>query len=71
MPPPSALAIPKSIQNLRPSQGLSLDTSSPVTQNGSYEFDRIIKAGEVQKRTRKTKVCAYRAMRRSYTNPDR
>ena len=70
-PPPSALAIPKSVQSLRPGQGLSLDTSSPVTQNGSYEFDRIIKAGEVQKRTRKTKVCSYSAMRRSYTNTDR
>ena len=67
-PPPSSLAIPKSVQSLRPSQGLSLDTSSPVTQNGSYEFDRIIKAGEVQKRTRKTKVGAYRAMRCSHTN---
>ncbi|KAK5115824.1 hypothetical protein LTR85_009418 [Meristemomyces frigidus] len=28
---------------------------SPVTQNGSFEFDRIIKSGEVLKRTRKTK----------------
>lgn len=65
-PPPSTLAIPKSVQSLRPAQGgqgLSLDTTSPVTQNGSYEFDRIIKAGEVQKRTRKTKVRAYQAMR--------
>lgn len=55
-PAPSVLAIPKSVQGLRPGQGLSVDTSSPVTQNGSYEFDRIIKAGEVLKRTRKTKV---------------
>ncbi|KAM0722462.1 hypothetical protein Q7P37_001903 [Cladosporium fusiforme] len=54
-PAPSSLAIPKSVQSLRPGQGLSVDTSSPVTQNGSYEFDRIIKAGEVLKRTRKTK----------------
>lgn len=29
---------------------------SPVAQNGSFEFDRIIKEGEVSKRTRKTKV---------------
>lgn len=55
-PPPPTLAIPKSVQSLRPTQNLSLDTSSPVTQNGSYEFDRIIKSGEVLKRTRKTKV---------------
>ncbi|KYG47680.1 hypothetical protein M433DRAFT_40198, partial [Acidomyces richmondensis BFW] len=34
---------------------LTLDTLSPVTQNGSFEFDRIIKSGEVNKRTRKTK----------------
>jgi hypothetical protein len=31
---------------------------SPVTQNGSFEFDRIIKQGRVSKRTRKTKVGA-------------
>ena len=37
--------------------GLTLDTFSPVTQSGSYDFDRIIKQGEVLKRTRKTKVC--------------
>ncbi|EME47848.1 hypothetical protein DOTSEDRAFT_69690 [Dothistroma septosporum NZE10] len=35
--------------------GLTLDTFSPVTQSGSYDFDRIIKQGEVLKRTRKTK----------------
>jgi hypothetical protein len=29
---------------------------SPVSQNGCFEFDRIIKAGSVLKRTRKTKV---------------
>jgi hypothetical protein len=61
MPPP--LAIPKSVQTLRPTQTLSLDTSSPVTQNGSYEFDRIIKSGEVLKRTRKTKVRGNRTIR--------
>lgn len=33
-----------------------LDVLSPVGQNGSFEFDRIIKEGEVLKRTRKTKV---------------
>jgi hypothetical protein len=34
----------------------ALEPFSPVTENGSFEFDRIIKAGEVLKRTRKTKV---------------
>jgi|SRR5579862_3676670 len=36
---------------------LGLDTFSPVNQNGSFEFDRVLKCGTVQKRTRKTKVC--------------
>lgn len=38
-------------------QKLSLDTfsPSPMTQNGSYTFDRILKSGFVHKRTRKTK----------------
>lgn len=58
-PPTTDLAIPKSVQSLKPNYGLSVDTTSPVTQNGSYEFDRIIKAGEVLKRTRKTKVSGY------------
>jgi hypothetical protein len=34
----------------------SLSVGSPVNQNGSYEFDRVLKAGPVLKRTRKTKV---------------
>lgn len=33
-----------------------LDTFSPVNQNGSFEFDRVLKTGAVLKRTRKTKV---------------
>ncbi|KAF7187212.1 putative PH domain-containing protein PB16A4.02c [Pseudocercospora fuligena] len=37
-------------------KNLSLDTFSPVTLQGSYEYDRIIKTGEVLKRTRKTKT---------------
>lgn len=59
VPPTQSLAIPAAAtpqQTARP-HGLSLSTQSPVTQYGSYEFDRIIKAGEVHKRTRKTKVC--------------
>jgi hypothetical protein len=35
---------------------LSLGSFSPVNQNGSFEFDRVLKSGEVMKRTRKTKV---------------
>jgi hypothetical protein len=35
---------------------LALNTTSPVNQNGSFEFDRVIKSGYVQKRTTKTKV---------------
>ncbi|TKA81115.1 hypothetical protein B0A49_01768 [Cryomyces minteri] len=35
---------------------LTLDTFSPVNQNGSFEFDRVLKSGEVLKRTRKTKA---------------
>ncbi|KAK4123991.1 PH-domain-containing protein [Parathielavia appendiculata] len=35
---------------------LAVDTYSPVNQNGSFEFDRVIKSGYVQKRTQKTKT---------------
>ncbi|GAP89181.1 putative PH domain-containing protein [Rosellinia necatrix] len=35
---------------------LALSTPSPVNQNGSFEFDRVLKSGYVQKRTQKTKV---------------
>lgn len=51
---PGATTTP--LQNAR-IHGLTLDTFSPVTQSGSYDFDRIIKQGQVLKRTRKTKVC--------------
>lgn len=53
--PPSSLPFARSAQTSR-SAKLTLDTLSPVTQNGSFEFDRVIKAGEVLKRTRRTKV---------------
>ena len=63
MPPPAAnLGLPspsRSPHPLRTQQLLTVDTMSPVTQNGSYEFDRIIKSGTVLKRTRKTKVRSY------------
>ncbi|CAD0090926.1 unnamed protein product [Aureobasidium vineae] len=52
--PPNPQFLPSSVQNLRGGQ-LTLDTFSPVNQNGSFEFDRIIKAGQVSKRTRKIK----------------
>ena len=35
---------------------LSLDTFSPVNENGSFAFDRVLRSGEVNKRTKKTKV---------------
>lgn len=36
-------------------EALPLEISSPVNQRGHFEFDRVIRAGEAQKRTRKTK----------------
>lgn len=35
---------------------IALDSYSPVNQNGSFEFDRVLKCGLVEKRTRKTKA---------------
>ena len=57
IPPPSSVPLltPSSSSKLRNSL-LQLDTFSPVNQNGSFEFDRVLKSGLVQKRTRKTKV---------------
>lgn len=55
--PPNSLPIPSQARSFRQQQLTPLDTFSPVTQHGSFEFDRIIKQGEVHKRTRKTKVC--------------
>ena len=53
MPSPSMqLPIATSIRNGH----LNLDVFSPVNQNGSFEFDRVLKSGEVYKRSRKTKV---------------
>lgn len=55
--PPSAVALPphSSASRIRNSY-LNLDAFSPVNQNGSFEFDRVLKSGFVQKRTRRTKV---------------
>ena len=56
LPHPS-LSIPRSTAGAGLRSGhLNLDTFSPVNQNGSFEFDRVLKSGEVFKRTRKTKV---------------
>ncbi|KAG0648984.1 putative PH domain-containing [Hyphodiscus hymeniophilus] len=57
IPPPSSVTLPpaSSFSKLRNSH-LQSDTFSPVNQNGSFEFDRVLKSGLVQKRTRKTKA---------------
>ncbi|KAM3422977.1 hypothetical protein BST61_g456 [Cercospora zeina] len=51
-PPASTATIPIPTQN---SKRLTVDTFAPVTQFGSYEYDRIIRQGPVLKRTRRTK----------------
>lgn len=54
---PNSLPIPTTqARSFRNQQLTPLDTFSPVNQNGSFDFDRILKQGEVHKRTRKTKV---------------
>ena len=54
-PPPNTVTIPQLSTSLR-NKHIDLDVFSPVNQNGSFEFDRVLKSGEVYKRTRKTKV---------------
>lgn len=54
-PASSAQSLPLSASGKR-SGHLNLDTFSPVNQNGSFECDRVLKSGQVLKRTRKTKV---------------
>jgi len=53
--PPNSVIIPQSSASIR-NRHLDLEVFSPVNQNGSFEFDRVLKSGEVNKRTRKTKV---------------
>lgn len=48
-----------------------LGVFSPVNQNGSFEFDRVLKSGELLKRTRKTKVRNFRACTRQASNQTR
>jgi hypothetical protein len=33
-----------------------MDLFSPVNQDGSFDFHRVLKSGEISKRTRKTRV---------------
>jgi hypothetical protein len=54
--PPNSISLPTDNFSARLRNRLVLDTFSPVNQNGSFEFDRVIKCGYVQKRTQKTKV---------------
>ncbi|SLM38287.1 Pleckstrin homology-like domain [Lasallia pustulata] len=54
-PSSSAPSLPLSATSGLRSGHLNLDIFSPVNQNGSFEFDRVLKSGEVLKRTRKTK----------------
>lgn len=53
-----AIPVPQQTKPLeaRSRSRLAVDTFSPVNQNGSFEFDRVLKSGYVQKRTQKTKV---------------
>ncbi|KAI2631048.1 PH domain-containing protein [Hypoxylon sp. NC1633] len=56
--PSAAIATPTPIstQADRFRSQLAVPMSSPVNQNGSFEFDRVLKAGYVQKRAQKTKT---------------
>ena len=57
IPPPSSVTLPPPSSASRfINSHLNLESFSPVNQNGSYDFDRVLKSGFVQKRTRKTKV---------------
>ncbi|KAI0166128.1 PH-domain-containing protein [Xylariaceae sp. FL1272] len=55
IPPTSISLPPRSVAN-RLKAHIGLSTLSPVTQHGSFEFDRVIKSGYVHKRTQKTKA---------------
>ena len=70
--PPTTIAIPQSASTIR-NGNLNLGVFSPVNQNGSFEFDRVLRSGEVCKRTRKTKVCSHNRLwtallRNQYSN---
>lgn len=63
LPVPPPISIPKPVNGPRNGH-LNLDTFSPVNQNGSFEFDRVLKSGEVHKRTKNTKVTAFLKLQR-------
>jgi hypothetical protein len=56
IPSLAPLTLPTAASSRTRNSYLNLDAFSPVNQNGSFEFDRVLKSGVVQKRTRKTKV---------------
>ncbi|KAH8625276.1 hypothetical protein IG631_20741 [Alternaria alternata] len=58
---------PPHIHNIK-TLSASVDIMSPVNQNGCFEFDRIIKAGTVVKRTRKTKARTHARDHRGMTS---
>lgn len=57
----------KSTAYLRPTQAftpsrsghLNLDTFSPVNENGSFEFDRVLKTGKVYRRVKNKHVSCF------------
>ncbi|KAI8962470.1 PH-domain-containing protein [Daldinia sp. FL1419] len=50
------MAAPANSQVNRLRNQFTVPMASPVNQNGSFEFDRVLKSGYVQKRTQKTKT---------------
>ncbi|KAK3989481.1 hypothetical protein QBC44DRAFT_83965 [Cladorrhinum sp. PSN332] len=56
MPPTSIAIPPPQVTAAKLNARHATDTYSPVNQNGSFEFDRVLKSGYVQKRARKTKT---------------
>ncbi|KAI1465267.1 PH-domain-containing protein [Daldinia caldariorum] len=50
------MAAPANSQINRLRNQIATPMASPVNQNGSFEFDRVLKSGYVQKRTQKTKT---------------
>jgi hypothetical protein len=68
--PPTSIAMPPNMASRLRNQ-LALDTyASPVNQNGSFEFDRVLKSGYLQKRTQKTKVRVARVVGRCNASHD-
>jgi hypothetical protein len=59
-PPPKTVKLATSVvppsADARGAMTLSGAAFSPVNEKGCFEFDRVIKAGEVMKKAKKTKV---------------